>query len=197
VKWEGYIAAISVIVIDIAFFITIAGTDEASPTSVSLVMATSRFMLTVFGEQDYFIGHAVMFFLMALYFGGRILDKRMPRKKENESATDVLSTAATEIDDSMTMQEKLEARASIARRSGIFDMVVLAITTVIFGIDIFVERQFGDHTFSLPLLGADRRHWEIGLVSLFAAGVTFAVRWHDRVFYRYNYRMNWTGTYCV
>jgi Calpain family cysteine protease/Calpain large subunit, domain III len=182
----GFITAGAVLVLDITVFICVLGGKLESATSTASALTASRVALIAFGDTYWFVGHAIMFLLLALLFGTSAIQYWVPLNTVENRKDRLLAELSADAQDLETRRSQTgvgassiaHTRAGEAIRRNV-DIVALGVLTAFFAADIGISAKYNDEKLNFQ---KSHDQYLSGLLAIFLAAVLLATYALRRVF---------------
>ena len=75
----GWVTSGTIIILDVTVWLCVYGGKIDSPLKACLYQVACRIILVVFGDVYWFVGHSIMFIVLAVFFGTSIVNTLLPK----------------------------------------------------------------------------------------------------------------------
>mmetsp|Transcript_13890 Transcript_13890/g.26293 ORF Transcript_13890/g.26293 Transcript_13890/m.26293 type:complete len:1904 (+) Transcript_13890:1-5712(+) len=174
----GFITAAAVSAVDLTLLAAVGASKFKHPFAVILAMIIARILLAIFGIDLYFIGHAIVFTLIAIKFGYSAVNTLFPPEARRSSVMEILDKLGYTRG---TPEYKELERKHVAQATRLemfsktpwgewavrnVDTVCLVVLVILFALDIALAATVAGSTFSV-LNGPEYAQWVVGIIALF------------------------------
>jgi len=206
----GWVTSGAIICLDVTVWLCVYGGKIASPLQACLYQGACRIILIVFGDVYWFVGHSMMYVVLAVFFGRSIVDHILPAlttAQQKTTAVSALLKANDSSADSSSTDESTQVERYSAQLGSSFmthghfattrlgrsllryvEFWAFGFLTVAFLADLIVNSQTS--TVDLDLTHTQRQYLA-GVLAIFLTGVLLSSQIIFRMYANREYRVDW------